>query len=589
MEFQIAGDKALVVRFGTEISEEVNKEVRKLRNFIDKEVISGITEVVPTYCTLYVFYDPLIVDIEDLQKHIRELYERAKNTDISEENSKTVEVPVKYGGEEGPDLENVAKIHNMTPEEVIAKHTKPSYRVYMLGFTPGFTFLGGLPEELITERHKDPRMKVPAGSVGIARNQTGLYAVPSPGGWQLIGRTYMRFYDPEKTPPTPVQVGDYIKFKSITKKEWEQHKHEIEAVEKPFDDSAWSPQGSPSMEVLQPGMLTTVQDLGRYGYQEMGITAAGAMDEISFRLANRLVGNDDNAPGLEITLMGPKLKILSEALIAITGAQFPVKLNGKSAPMYKSFIVEEGDILEFGSTSTNMRAYLSINGGFEVPKVLGSASTGLNAKVGGFKGRQLMKNDVLNFSNTKILESFVGFSVDPKEFLFGWEPNNFRVVLGPDEDHFGEKGIQTFLSSEYELTDKCDRMACRLSGPTVEHNEKGPGIVSDGIAFGTVQIPGEGYPIVMLKDRQAIGGYTKIATLCTVDAFRFSQMRPGDKVTFSAVSLSEAQKLLWRMEYSLSKVGLNKRYLEETGAQKGSVYRVCLGKKFVDVFVEEEE
>lgn len=426
----------------------------------------------------------------------------------------------------------------------------------MLGFTPGFTFCGGLDDNLATPRHKDPRLKVPAGSVGIAGKQTGLYAITSPGGWQIIGRTYMRFYDPSKTPPTPVRAGDYVEFIPISIEDFENNRLQVETLDSQEENATWQPGGEPVFQIASPGMLTTVQDKGRFGYQELGISCSGAMDEISFRLANRLVGNDDNEPALEITAVGPTIEVLSKALIAVAGADLSFAVNGKLADPFKSLIINQGDNISFGPIRKGIRAYLAINGGLAVPSVLGSATTDLKARLGGFKGRKLEKGDILNKRVAPISKSFIGFSVNPSPFSFGAEDFTFRVILGPEDHHFSNEGIYTFLNSEYEVSYYSDRMGSRLSGPMIEHGEKGPNIVSDGINFGSIQVPGEGYPLVMLKDRQAIGGYAKIATLCSVDAFRFGQVKPGEKVRFQGITLSQAQDLLWKMEYELTKVGL---------------------------------
>ncbi len=584
MDYRIAGDRALVVRFGTEIDETTNKKVRAMRQLLEKEKIKGIDEVIPTYCTLYVFYDPFQTTPQDLIKKLTEIEGSADESQLPP--PRVLKVPVAYGGECGPDLDNVAKVHNLTPDEVIKLHANKPYLVYMLGFTPGFTFCGGLDENLATPRHKDPRLKVPAGSVGIAGKQTGLYAIQSPGGWQLIGRTYMRFYDPSKTPPIPVRAGDYVEFIPVSHEEFEKNRSQVEADGSQDKVEFWQPGGEPVFEISSPGMLTTVQDRGRFGYQELGISCSGAMDEISFRLANRLVGNDDNEPALEITAVGPTMKVLTSALIAVTGADLSFAVNGQTKDPFQSLIVNPGDTISFGPIKKGMRAYLAVNGGLAVPEVLGSATTDLKIRLGGFKGRKLEKGDILNKRIAPIFDSFIGFSIDPAPFSFGGEDFTFRVILGPEDDHFSNAGMDTFLNSEYEISNNSDRMGSRLTGPVIEHGEKGPNIVSDGITYGSIQVPGEGYPLIMLKDRQAIGGYTKIATLCSVDAFRFGQMKPGEKVRFQAITLSQAQDLLWKMEYELTKVGLKERYLARTGAKKGNLYRFTDGGSICDIFLE---
>lgn len=584
MKILIAGDSAVAVRFGDKISEDINRQVRAFRSAVRKKEISGVIEYIPTYCSVYVIYDPLVITTDSLIGRLNEIAEEASAAELPEPD--IVEVPVAYGGINGPDLESLAKAHGLTPEEVIKRHSGKDYLVYMLGFTPGFAFCGTVEDEIATPRLESPRLKVPAGSIGIAGKQTGLYAISSPGGWQLIGRSTMRFYDPEKEPPTPVKAGDYVRFVPISAEEFEKHRAEVEAADNPPDYSSWSPQGTDAFTVTAPGLLSSIQDRGRRGYQEFGISGAGAMDELAFRLANRILGNDDNAPALEITMAGPVLAAEKELLVSVTGADLSLSVNGVPADMYKALRLKKGDVLAFGAPKSGMRAYIAVNGGFSIPPVMGSASTALNGKIGGYKGRRLQKGDVLKSRPENIPASTEGYSADPGDFTLGAVPGEFRVVLGPEDDHFSEKGIDTFFGSEYKLSENCDRMGARLEGPAVEHNEKGPGIVSDGISMGAIQIPGNGAPMVLLKDRGTVGGYTKIGTLCTVDTFRFAQCRPGDVVRFRRVTLEEAQKLLKEMEHKLSKVSPSDIKQNNSHAT-ARAFRITVGGNSYDVLVEE--
>ncbi|MDR1944501.1 MAG: 5-oxoprolinase subunit PxpB [Synergistaceae bacterium] len=586
MEYKIAGDSTLLVRFGDSIDEEVGKKVRRARLALEEEKIEGIVELVPTYCSLYIFYNPFIVKTSELISRLEAVTSKAMEMALPE--PRIVDVPVAYGGEYGPDLDELAQIHGLTREDVIKRHASKEYLVYMLGFTPGFTFCGSVDDDIATPRRKDPRLKILPGSVGIAGKQTGLYAVSSPGGWQLIGRTYMRFYNPDSPQPTPVRAGDYLRFVPIAPDVFEANRAEIDAVDTPSDYSDWRPGGVEIFETVVPGALTTVQDLGRYGYQELGISCSGAMDEISFRVANRLIGNGDNAPALEITMMGPKLKALGEALIAVTGADLSLTVNGSPAAMYRAIKISAGDVISFGQPVSGMRAYLAVTGGVSVPVVMGSSSTGLNARIGGFKGRKLIAGDVLNRVNAKIPESFIGCRVDPKELYFGADDETFRVIPGPETEHFTPEGVRTFYSSEYTLGENTDRMGARLEGPVIEHNGKGPNIISDGVTLGSVQVPGEGYPLVLLKDRQAVGGYAKIGTICTADAFRMGQKRPKDRVRFKEITLEEGQEILRRMEYVISGIGARELFIERSGAKDVELLRVTVEDKSFNVFVEKK-
>jgi KipI family sensor histidine kinase inhibitor len=216
MDFKPAGDSALVIIFGNEISESVNKKVHAVANAIEKAKPEWLIEVVPTYTSIYVYYDPLKISYQEILKAVGPFL----SAEPKEEEHRVVEIPTVYGGEFGPDIEFVANYNGLTVDDVIELHSKPLYRVYMLGFTPGFAYLGGMDERIATPRLEKPRLKVPAGSVGIAGKQTGIYPLESPGGWRLIGRTPLKLFDPSKDPPTLLQPGNYVKFVPIDEKEF---------------------------------------------------------------------------------------------------------------------------------------------------------------------------------------------------------------------------------------------------------------------------------------------------------------------------------------------------------------------------------
>jgi inhibitor of KinA len=216
--FLFAGDLGLLVEFGDKIGPEINQKVRKIFLTLEKVAIDGITEAVPTYRSILIFYDPSKISFGQLQQEILNIDQKLEEVTIPP--PETIEIPVLYGGEYGPDLDFVAQHNGLTPEEVIEIHTSGTYLIYMIGFTPGFPFLGGLSERLFTPRLKTPRAVVPAGSVGIANNQTGIYPIDSPGGWQLIGRSPFKLYNPCRENPILLKAGNYIKFKRITEAEY---------------------------------------------------------------------------------------------------------------------------------------------------------------------------------------------------------------------------------------------------------------------------------------------------------------------------------------------------------------------------------
>ena len=297
-----------------------------------------------------------------------------------------------------------------------------------------------------------------------------------------------------------------------------------------------------SITVLNPGMLTTVQDMGRVGYQQFGVSVSGVMDPRAAAIANILVGNEEGEAVLECTMMGPQLRFDAANTIAITGGDLGPTLDGAPIKNYSAVAVQAGQVLRFTAPKTGCRAYIAFAGGLEIPLVMGSRSTYLKAKIGGVEGRKLQKGDMIAFRAPKTdLKNMNDRSLYP-EFV----PRpvyTVRVVLGPQDDAFTDEGIKTFLSEEYAVTLDFDRMGCRLEGAPIQHKETAD-IISDGIVFGSVQVPSAGQPIIMLADRQTTGGYAKIATVITADFRILGQLKAGDNVRFEAVSIAHAQDAL---------------------------------------------
>ena len=216
-KIRIMGDRAVLVELGDGISPRINQKVRALYSGLSAHGIKGIRDLVPSYRSVMVVYDPLVIALNSLKSQLNEIWKTMDDARLPE--PRTVEIPVVYGDQYGPDLEWIANYHHMTPQEVIRLHTQPLYQVYMIGFMPGYPYLGEVPDEIVTPRRKTPRTHVPAGSVGIAQKQTGIYPVASPGGWQIIGRTPVRLFDPQGQPPCFIEMGDRVKFFDITEQE----------------------------------------------------------------------------------------------------------------------------------------------------------------------------------------------------------------------------------------------------------------------------------------------------------------------------------------------------------------------------------
>lgn len=297
-----------------------------------------------------------------------------------------------------------------------------------------------------------------------------------------------------------------------------------------------------ALEVMSPGLLTTVQDLGRPGYQRFGVPVAGAMDRYAFQAANSLVCNPPGAAALEITMAGPQLRATEDCLIAVAGADLGLRVNGARMPLWMSVFVRRGYDISFDGRRGGCRAYLAVAGGIEVPRVMGSRATYLRGGFGGHGGRALAEGDALPVGATNVYL----FGQAGKEWPDSLRPPcsdapTVEVILGPQDDHFTEEGISTFLSEEYSVDGLSDRMGCRLRGTRIQHRSSAD-IVSDGIVLGAVQVPADGQPIVMMADRQTTGGYPKIAVVASADIPLLAQCMPGgSRVRFRETTVEAAQ------------------------------------------------
>ncbi|HXZ36455.1 MAG TPA: biotin-dependent carboxyltransferase family protein [Thermodesulfobacteriota bacterium] len=308
-----------------------------------------------------------------------------------------------------------------------------------------------------------------------------------------------------------------------------------------------------AFEVIQPGAFTTVQDLGRYGYQKYGVSISGAMDRFALRVANLLVGNDEGEGVIEATIIGPKLKALERMRVAITGADLSPEFGGKPLPLWRTLDIPEGGTLSFGAPRSGCRAYLAVAGGIDFPVVMGSRSIHTRSNLGG-NGRTLVKGDIIERKDSgfRIQESETHRLLPELVPVYGknWQ---IRVIFGPQKDYFTRQGIETFLTSEYEITPQADRMGYRLKGPKIEH-KSGADILTDATPPGSIQVPGDGMPIILLADGQTTGGYSKIATVISVDQDLLAQARPGEKVRFQKVTILEAHQFLREMEEKIQRI-----------------------------------
>jgi len=317
--------------------------------------------------------------------------------------------------------------------------------------------------------------------------------------------------------------------------------------------------GVNTFEVLSPGIMSTVQDLGRFGCARFGVAASGALDGFAVRVGNLLVGNDENAAVVETTLMGLRVKVLRDAVVAVTGGDLQARKGSEPLAMWRSHLVGEGETIVFSGPASGFRAYLAVAGGIQAAVVMGSRSTNLSSGFGGFEGRPLRKGDILAVEPVQDAVRFAGRGFTPAAVPAYASPWCLRVIWGPQDDHFSEAGKQTFVSAAFTVSPDSDRTGIRLKGPVVARRPAlEESIISEGILSGAIQVPGDGQPIIILGET-ASGGYRKIATVISADLPLLGQITPGDEVAFEAVSMDEAVQALREMENRIDRF---KRSLE---------------------------
>lgn len=540
------GDGAILATFGDRIEVELSRRIGALVAALDARVaagaLPGVIDLVPSYTTLVASFDPRTTDGDAIGAAIRALWDSLDHAHPVAP-TRTIEIPVLYGGQHGPDLTGVAAHTDLTPDEVIARHAAGTYVVGALGFSPGFAFLIGLDPALATPRRSTPRTAVPPGSVGIGGAQTGVYAQATPGGWSLIGRTPLPLTHPGASDPAHafvMRAGDTIRFVPIDAAQFaELEAGSIQETAVSSPDQRDDPNAI-AFTIVAPGLQTTVQDLGRPGLGRYGISPGGAADRASLIAANRAVGNPDGAATLEITLLGPTLRAERSVRIALAGADPGATVNGFPLVLGQPLDLRQGDTISFDlaqGSEVGVRTYLAVAGGIDVPIVMGSRATDLTAGTGGLEGRALHAGVRLRVGDDALEtapEATASTHILPRG-----SDIIIRVVRGPQAERFDGSAWTTFLHDGFTVSSQSNRMGVRLDGPSIMPID-GADLISEGMVTGAIQVTNGGQPIVMLPARATFGGYAKIATVITSDLDMLGQLRPGATVRFREVSVGEA-------------------------------------------------
>jgi KipI family sensor histidine kinase inhibitor len=513
------GDRAVSVELGRSLDEETVARVRALDERLREAAIEGVSEAVPTYASLMVLYARRRLPFKDLS---RKLLGLANDLTASSRPGRLVEIPARYDGE---DLEDAARACGLTREAVVGLHAGREYSALMLGFSPGFAYMGFLDERLRLPRRKTPRTRVPKGAIAIAGPQTGIYPRALPGGWNLLGRTSQILFDPSVSPgsrPSFLMPGDRIRFVPTRSLE-------------PSPDPPQAAYAGSGVRILEPGILTAVQDGGRPGWRRVAVPLTGFADRDAAGIANACVGNREDAPAIEIC--GPGLKLFFErtTFFAISGAAVTADLERgdlpggvMTAPMNVAIRARPTNVLTMRKLEDGARAYIAI-ASMEAPRILGSASVDLGS---GFL-RPLQAGDSLSVGS-------IDFdSVRREPMPVKPRRTTVRVILGPQQHHFDETTLATLLSESWRVGLDSDRVGARLDGPRLKHAGASE-IVSDGMVPGCIQVPPDGRPIVMLSDCPTTGGYPKIACVVSDDLGLVAQAIPErSSIRFEAVRIED--------------------------------------------------
>ena len=562
------GDSAVTVEFEERIDVETNQRVLALAGRIDRAALPGVREVVPTYRSATVYFDPLRTDVDQLIGRLR--VEAQDTQPIEQLEPRVIRVPVCYGGAFGPDLETVAVHAGMSHTQVIECHSSQTYRVFMLGFVPGFAYMAAVDPRIAMPRHQAPRVRVAAGSIGIAGVQTGIYPLDTPGGWQVIGRTPVKPFDSVRSEPFLLKAGDSVRFYPIEPADYDRDdEHRKTASLSPGREAVPRvplPQSEVCAHVIRPGLQTTVQDLGRWGLQARGLPVAGPMDLWSHRAANALAGNPPAAATLEITVTGPELEFEDDRVAAVAGADFVVTVDGQPMPPRKAFRIRAGSRLRFGARRFGTRAYLAVAGGIDLPPTLGSRATHLPSRLGGLGGRALEVGDRLPLGSVPQRSTASGamtangqepvlplpaYSDRLRPNLNGGLAGRLRVLPGPQAGWFAAGTLDVLQSAPYRLTSNSNRMGFRLDGPLL-HRVRNVDMISEATPLGSLQVPASGLPILLMADRQTTGGYPNIGVVISADMPVAGQLGPGDAVSFELCEPSEAVAALAAEERALA-------------------------------------
>ena len=523
----VAGDRGVLVEL-PDLAAALALHLRLGAVQAGDDAVPGIVQTVPAARTVLVQFDPALLSRPQLRTLLDTLV-ASPGTDpgAGHESGRSVaplEIPVVYDGD---DLAEVADLLGIGADELVRRHTGAEYTVAFAGFTPGFGYLIGGDPLLDVPRRSSPRVRIPAGSVGLAGRFSGVYPRESPGGWQLIGTTSMTMWDVERDPPAALQPGDRVRFAAV---------RERISVPATRREPGTAPDTTgPALVVERPGARTLLQDAGRVGLAALGVPGSGALDVPAMRLANLLVGNPEHPAVLEIVFGRFRAVARGPVVVAVTGAPVPITVTTATREQIavtdcRAIALGDGDTLTLGGPSSGARTVLAVRGGVDVEPTLGSLSRDTLADLG---PAPIARGDVLPVRSTT---GKVGTAGEPVAWqAFPRDEVVIPVVLGPRDDWFDDASIERLFAAPWTVSTRADRVGVRLTGTAPLARTDDAELPSEGVVTGSVQVPPDGQPIIFLADHPVTGGYPVIAVVQHHALAALAQVTPGMTVRFTRV------------------------------------------------------
>ncbi|NNU27263.1 urea amidolyase family protein [Isoptericola sediminis] len=509
------GDDAVLVTF------DAPGSAVALHRSLRRRPLPGVGHTVPGARTLLIPFAPGRTDAATLARALRTL---TADPPPDPEEAHRHELAVVYDGE---DLATAAELLGWSVEQLVRRHTTATWRVAFMGFAPGFGYLAGDDPALSLPRRDTPRTRVPPGAVAMAGDYSGVYPRESPGGWQLLGRTDAVVWDTARRAPALWRPGDTVRFAPA---------REVATVRVPRPSTPPGAPADPVLEVLAAGLQTLVQDLGRPGSVDLGVSGSGAADPRSFRAAQRAVGNRTDAAALE-TLGGLRLRALRPAVVATAGAAADLEVTGGTGPSRaplpgRPFVLAPGEELSVGAARRGLRTYVAVRGGLDVTPVLGSRATDLLAGLG---PDPVTAGDVLGTAGDAVeaVATADTGAPDPARLPAPGDVVTLPVVLGPRDDWFTPDALDVLASQEWEVTARSDRVGLRLTAEqplTRTATAQGAELPSEGAVTGALQVPPDGLPVLLGPDHPLTGGYPVVATVAASHRWLLGQIPPGARI-----------------------------------------------------------